>query len=51
MKKIALIFFIVLGITGCADYSARPFFREKFDCWNGKRAASYTICYLDAFGY
>lgn len=53
MKKIAFVLFIALGISGCVDSSARPFFREdyKIDCGNGKRLASYTLCYLDAFGY
>jgi hypothetical protein len=52
MKKIALVF-IALGISGCVDYSARPFFREnyKVDCGNGKRMTSFTLCNLDAFGY
>lgn len=52
-KKILLIVFVSSWLVGCADYSARPFFREdlKLDCGNGKRGASYSICYLDSFGY
>lgn len=44
MKKIAFISFISLGISGCVDYSARPFLSEMVDCGGGKFAASLTMC-------
>ena len=58
MKRISLIVFLTSLISGCASFSRqyemRPFFSDfgqKFDCGNGIKTASDTLCRLDAFGY
>lgn len=43
VRKVFLLL-LTYFLTGCVEYSARPFFREWVDCGGGKFAASRTMC-------